>query len=415
MHYRSVSDLNRVITRNLHLIPQDVDLVVGIPRSGILPAIVIALMRNLRYADLDSFLEGRLAGAGSTKRHAGLIEEPAGARHVLVIDDSVNRGDAMREARARLGAMAGGTRITYAAVYVVPDAKAQVDVAFEVVPLPRVFEWNLAHHVCLEHACMDIDGVLCHDLLEDEHQVGPDYARALAEAVPLHRPTRRIGCLDTARPEKYRPQTEAWLEGQGIAYDRLVMRDGAAADEAFAPELQGEFKGRVFRGSDAILFISGDHSQAVEIARVAGKPVLSLQNQEMIEPDTHSGIAAIQRLRSLGLRASLSDSPLVSRDALKRRLQRVLPEEVYAVVHAVGARASKLLGPERGSAGPAAGPAAGLNGQGRVEPAAFPNGLAPPGADNLRLPCAASPSAGQFSGAAHTLKARTRISPLPPR
>lgn len=101
MKYRSLSDLSGLITKNLHLIPRDIDLVVGIPRSGILPAITISLLLNLRYADLDSFLEGRLSGVGSTKRHAGLIDDFRAARHVLVIDDSLNRGNAMQEARER--------------------------------------------------------------------------------------------------------------------------------------------------------------------------------------------------------------------------------------------------------------------------------------------------------------------------
>ena len=38
MHYRSISDMNDAIVRNLHRLPRDIDLVVGVPRSGILAA-----------------------------------------------------------------------------------------------------------------------------------------------------------------------------------------------------------------------------------------------------------------------------------------------------------------------------------------------------------------------------------------
>jgi uncharacterized HAD superfamily protein/hypoxanthine phosphoribosyltransferase len=408
MQYRSISDLTRVITSNLHLVPQDVDLVVGIPRSGILPAIIISLMLNLRYADLDCFLDGRMAGAGSTKRHAGMIDEPGKARHVLVIDDSVNRGHAMQEAKDRLRAISGETRITYAAVYVVPDGQAQVDVLFEVVPLPRVFEWNLAHHTYLNHACVEIDGVLCRDLRQDENDNGPNYDRFLANASPLHRPTQRIACLVTSRQEKYRPQTEAWLERQGIAYDKLVMLDQSATEESLRPDLLGEFKGKVFRESDAILFLAADHSQAAQIARVAGKPVLSIDRQELLHPDALSGMAAIQRLRTFGIHAKMSDSPLVSKEALKRRLRRVLPESVYATIQWAASRKSVNDLAEGAKVDLALGSPAGLAASaeaiGTAEPCqssdlplgntGLRNGFAASRPDHLFLPSVASPSAG---------------------
>ncbi len=34
----------------------------------------------------------------------------------------------------------------------------------EVIDRPRIFEWNVLHHPgILKDACLDIDGVLCHD------------------------------------------------------------------------------------------------------------------------------------------------------------------------------------------------------------------------------------------------------------
>lgn len=332
MRYRSISDMSRLITSNLHRIPSDLDLVVGIPRSGILPAITISLMLNLRYADLDCYLDGRMAGTGTTKRHAGLIEDFSQARHILVIDDSINRGYTMQEVRRRLGAVSADTRITYTAVYAVPDARDQVDMVFEVLPLPRMFEWNFAHHMYLNNACVDIDGVLCRDPLDTENDDGPNYTRFLASASPLHRPTQRIGCLVTSRLEKYRPQTQAWLKQHGILYDKLVMLDLPTAAERQRLGLHGQFKGKAYRESDAMLFIESDHSQAIEIARIAGKPVLSIEHQEMITPNAWSGIAALQRVRNFGVHAKISDSPFANREAFKRKLRRLLPSVAYDTV-----------------------------------------------------------------------------------
>lgn len=338
MKYRSISDMNRVISGNLHLIPPDIDLVVGIPRSGILPAITISLLLNLRYADLDSFLEGRLSGVGSTKPDAGLIRGPGEARHILVIDDSLNRGYAMREAREKLRHIGEHTKITFAAVYVVPDGIPEVDLAFEVVPLPRIFEWNFPHHVYLRHACVDIDGVLCLDPLERDNDDGPKYARFLAEALPLYRPTQRIFCLVTSRLEKYRPQTEAWLKRNGIVYDKLVMLDGVTAEQRRRLGLHGQFKGEVFRDSKAMLFIESSHAQAIEIARISGKPVLSIERHEIVNPSAWSAAATAQKLRNFEIYAQMTDSPLASREALKRKMRRVLPGPVYEMTRMAGAR-----------------------------------------------------------------------------
>ena len=38
IEYRSIADMNNIIVKNLQKLPHDIDLVVGIPRSGLLPA-----------------------------------------------------------------------------------------------------------------------------------------------------------------------------------------------------------------------------------------------------------------------------------------------------------------------------------------------------------------------------------------
>ena len=47
MNYRSLNDLSRLSTAGACQIPNDVELVVGIPRSGMLAASIIALKLNI--------------------------------------------------------------------------------------------------------------------------------------------------------------------------------------------------------------------------------------------------------------------------------------------------------------------------------------------------------------------------------
>jgi len=54
MNYRNISDLNKIILKKLSIIPRDIDLIVGVPRSGMMPANLLALYLNKPYTDLHS-------------------------------------------------------------------------------------------------------------------------------------------------------------------------------------------------------------------------------------------------------------------------------------------------------------------------------------------------------------------------
>ena len=95
MHYRSYRDLSLSISRNLHKIPRGIDLVVGIPRSGMLPATMIGQMLNKPVIALDSYLDGKMYEMGLYRRPANLITRFSELKHVLVMDDSINSGNSM--------------------------------------------------------------------------------------------------------------------------------------------------------------------------------------------------------------------------------------------------------------------------------------------------------------------------------
>ena len=64
MNYRSINDLNKTIIDNLYLLPRDIDLIVGVPRSGLLAANLLALYLNLPMTDVKGLLEGRTISSG---------------------------------------------------------------------------------------------------------------------------------------------------------------------------------------------------------------------------------------------------------------------------------------------------------------------------------------------------------------
>lgn len=287
--YRSVADLNGAIQRGAARLPHEVDVVVGVPRSGLLAANLLALHRNLPLADVESFLAGRLLAGGRRTQLKRTDGRTAGFRRALVLDDSVQSGASMRAVRARFGEGHGfaGCQVLFGCVYATTKSVAEVDLHFEVCDGPRVFEWNLFHHpYFLQRACLDIDGVLCRDPRAEENDDGPAYRRFLETAEPLHLPTVPVGSLVTCRLEKYRPETEAWLQRQGVRYDELVMWDLPSAADRRAAGGHGQFKAGVYQQSERILFIESSRAQAEVIVRETGKSVFCVETQSMLNADT---------------------------------------------------------------------------------------------------------------------------------
>ncbi len=325
-HYRSLADLNDAIVQNLHRLPDDVDLIVGVPRSGLLAAGMLALAANLPYADLDGFLEGRILGAGSTRRRKVAHRSAADARHALVIDDSLNLGDSIKRVRERIERQRPAARVTYCVAYGTRTSHPEVDIVMEAVPAPRMFQWNYMHHPLLARCCVDIDGVLCKDPTDAQNDDGPAYLDFLANAYALYVPTTKIGRLVTSRLERYRRPTELWLASRGIEYGELIMLDMPSARERREAGVHGSFKASVYRSSDSILFIESERRQAETIARDAGKPVLCVETQHLVQPGA-SLLTASQHVRNLPQRLALSANGPVA--GIKRLAKRTLGLDLY--------------------------------------------------------------------------------------
>ena len=88
-----------VIHNLLPKIP-DVDLVVGIPRDGIIVAYLISIYRNIPFTDLDSYIEGRLYTPGI--KHRRSVDLESNVKRILLVDDIFASGSAMRDAKKRL-------------------------------------------------------------------------------------------------------------------------------------------------------------------------------------------------------------------------------------------------------------------------------------------------------------------------
>lgn len=274
--YRSISDMNNIILRNLHIFPHDIDLVVGIPRSGMMPANLIALYLNKPYTDIDSFISGRILGAG---RRGSFIEKDKTNR-VLVVDDSISTGESMKEAKQKCAHVSKDYKIYWAAIFATSESKKQVDFYCEIIDYPRIFQWNFFHSYHITKSCFDIDGVLCVDPVTDDD--GPVYTEYISHATPLYQPTVCIDTIVSCRLEKYRSITEKWLQDNHIQYKHLVMLDFPNKAERVKWGRHGEYKAGVYKKSSASLFVESSLAQARTIAAVSGKPVFCTETFDLV-------------------------------------------------------------------------------------------------------------------------------------
>lgn len=271
------------IRRNAWKVPFEVDLIVGVPRSGLLAALILGEILGKPVCSLEDFLAGREPQAGSRGK---LLRRTTD--YVLVLDDTIYSGGTIKRVKERVQAVQPKCRVRYGCIYAEGrDACSMVDVYFVNNYNPHeeiwhLYEWNILHHGNrLSSRCMfDIDGVLCKEPPDERDTAA--YLEYIANAKPMVLPTTEIGALVSFRLEKYRDITEQWLKGYGLMYGALYLcpaRDYADRAAHYSP---AEYKARLYLLARwALLFVESDRKQAQEIARMTGKQVFCYEDGKM--------------------------------------------------------------------------------------------------------------------------------------
>lgn len=317
INYRSVGDMNEALIKNLYKFPHDIDLVVGIPRSGMLPANLLALYLNKPFTDIDSFIEGRIYSSGER----GSFIDRTKSSKVIVIDDSINSGNALNKAKAKLKDFVNknqNIKLQYGVVYATTESKEKVDYYCEIIDGSRVFQWNIFHHSgIIPFSIFDIDGVLCPNPPIDDD--GPNYINYISNAPLLYKPSVTIDQLVSCRLEKYRNITEKWLNENGIKYNKLIMLNFKTKEERQAWGKHGEFKGKIYKRSKDILFVESSLMEAQKIFEISKKPVFCTENFMMINDESTYG--KVKTILSKRLRGSLAYRGISKTFSIIRRLK----------------------------------------------------------------------------------------------
>lgn len=280
LSYKTYQDLSMDIKNNLYKLPQNIDLIVGIPRSGMLPATMLAMVLSKQVCSLREFLSEDYKKLCT--RRIGFSND---IKSVLVVDDSIQSGKAMSETKELIkqSRLDNKYDITYLAIYYKNEEYREfIDIAFEQVPLPRLFQWNYLNHAFLKDAAFDIDGVLCYDPTNKENDDGENYRQFILNARPLFIPQYKIPYIITSRLEKYKEETKEWLKKNNVQYDHLIMLSGYTAEQRKRLNLHAKFKAEQYKKlTDIQLFIESNRKQAEEISKLTGKLCFCASTDEL--------------------------------------------------------------------------------------------------------------------------------------
>ncbi|SHE35923.1 Hypoxanthine phosphoribosyltransferase [Modicisalibacter ilicicola DSM 19980] len=284
MNYKSYAGLSDDIFNNLDKVQyQGFELIVGIPRSGMIPAYMLSLFLNIDCTSLHDFIRNSKLAKGNTRSLRKEICNAWDAKKVLIVDDSVNTGASMEEVLDQIPEDCP-CEITTLAVYGNAVGMAKVDVCLKYLSSPRVFQWNIWHHNVLQRACIALDGVIFNGL--EEHLDKEENGMGLIQEVrPLVIPTYRINSLITKQHERYRKEIESWLSYYNITYDNLIMSGSVDKNETRSHQEYCKLKADYYKQDSRLyFFVESDFDHAVFIAKATGKSVFCTQANDLVRP-----------------------------------------------------------------------------------------------------------------------------------
>lgn len=257
--------------------------VVAVPRSGMIPASLIATARHVPLFTLN---QGRLVDVGHGLR--GQTINPPKAPYLLV-DDTTWSGAAMRRASQAIR----GKDLIRAAVYA--HSTKHVDYCATVCESDFLVEWNLfnnpglmrGHSViqaCRGGVALDFDGVICEEPRVNDHRDLSGFLHWLSTAKPMHLPlSAPVKMICSGRLEGWRHQTMNWLARYGVRVSRLLLDPARTVEERDIMPTVAARKGAEFRDSDCTLFVESDLRQCPVIQEVSGKTVVHLLTGKVYE------------------------------------------------------------------------------------------------------------------------------------
>lgn len=252
--------------------PKRFDMVVGIPRAGMIPASLIATHLGVPLTMPDLFPR---AFAG-TKTFDSIPNE------VLLVDDSSGHGEGgtTDTILKKLQLVSPLTKFWKASTYVKESCANYFDLFHKIVHDGRfIQEWQLQQVRYFSLIMSDMDGVLCEDCPKEIDADESKYLNHIANARPYLIPKYEIEYILTGRLEKYRPFTEAWLAKHRVRYRKLIMWN---LEDKSLRRNPAEYKARELMRIKPEVYYESRHSEAEKINQMTGIHVFCFEHRNFV-------------------------------------------------------------------------------------------------------------------------------------
>lgn len=298
MLYKSYSDMAACINANLWKIPHDIDGVIGIARSGMIPAAMIAEALNVGLTERLFFMD--IVNSGIDVQHAfnshgwrpfnnlkNSVFGGGARRKFIVVDDTCCNGRETQNSKTMFSEpQFSDFEFVYCVVYVDgPCGITRPDIVLEDLShwhnQDHLFEWHvMTHPGHVKQTVFDLDGIMCLDPPDERNTAA--YEAYLDNPTPFHVPsTSQPITIVTYRLEKYRSQTEKFLDSIGVTDRNLVMYPSNSYEQR-AMESPWNYKAVWYRNHDEYkLFVESDEWQATMIYQSTWKDVYCLTTNKM--------------------------------------------------------------------------------------------------------------------------------------
>lgn len=248
--------------------------VAGIPRSGLTVASAMAVHLGVPLYYIDHL--DNLNPIPNGLRLSGVSPDNG---KILLVDDSMNTGQRMREIRQRLG----DRYYVYGAVYSTHKAKSYADYIQVLIDLPHWYEWWLYGCPLLyyQKVATDFDGIICEDCPPQYDDDGPLYTKWMMEVKPIrHFYPHGVPYAITARLEKYAKLTRWWLDRNKQVVGNVIHAPYKSKEERSRHSI-AQFKAQKCKELGVEIFIESEPVQAMEIAALTDKPVICPKSRKV--------------------------------------------------------------------------------------------------------------------------------------
>jgi len=245
------------------------DVVVGIPRSGLLPASIIANMLNKSFASFEDLKQGYAFYKGH--------KMPSTHSKVLLVDDYIYSGYSFDVFKNKIRRFTDVDSVKTLSVFS-NGSDVKVDFVGKSISGRSLFEWNMLHREFNFEVGFDLDGVLCNERNIAGNNNLSNYKIEIKNAVPFMIPDYTINYIITNRLEQFRDVTEDWLFRNNVKYRQLLMWDNTWNNRS------GKYissKIGMIRGTQIKLFFESDNNTAFEINKQLGIPVLCTNTMKL--------------------------------------------------------------------------------------------------------------------------------------